>query len=153
LQTALPAGDMLTWGWRIPFLLAAPLGLVAVYLRSRIDESPDYEKVHKAALPISVRTQFTLTVVRQWKGLLICLRVEFAVTDTSYMVSGYVPTYLKKTAGVGDTAALVMVLVVLAVLTIGVLLVAMLSDRIGVKPLMWTGCSLLVAVSLPAFAL
>ncbi len=56
---------MLTWGWRIPFILAAPFGLVAVYLRSRIDESPDYEKVHKAALPISARTQFTLTVVRQ----------------------------------------------------------------------------------------
>jgi MFS family permease len=153
LQTALPAGDMLAWGWRIPFILAAPLGLIAVYLRSRIDESPGYEKVHMTALPISVRTQFVLTVVRQWKGLLICLGVELAVTDTSYMVSGYVPTYLKKTAGVGDTAALVMVLIVLAVLTIGVLLVAMLSDRVGIKPLMWTGCGLLVAVSLPAFAL
>ncbi|WP_082969036.1 MFS transporter [Mycobacterium sp. E2699] len=153
LQTALPAADMLNWGWRIPFLLAAPFGLVAVYLRSRIDESPGYEKVHKVALPVSVRTQFVLTVVRQWKGLLICLGVELAVTDTSYMVSGYVPTYLKKTAGVGDTAALVMVLIVLAALTVGVLFVAMLSDRIGIKPLMWTGCGLLIAVSLPAFTL
>ncbi|WP_297737837.1 MFS transporter [Mycobacterium sp.] len=153
LQTALPAADMLAWGWRIPFLLAAPLGLVAVYLRSRIEESPDYEKVHKAALPISVRSQFTLTVVRQWKGLLICIGLELAISDTSYMVSGYVPTYLKKTAGVADTAALVMVLIVLAVLTIGVLFVAMLSDRIGVKPLLWTGCALLIAVSIPAFTL
>ena len=153
LQTALPAADMLAWGWRIPFLLAAPLGLVAVYLRSRIEESPDYEKVHKAALPMSVRTQFRLTVVRQWKGLLICIGLELAISDTSYMVSGYVPTYLKKTAGVADTAALVMVLIVLAVLTIGVLLVAMLSDRVGVKPLLWTGCALLIAVSVPAFTL
>jgi MHS family proline/betaine transporter-like MFS transporter len=46
-----------------------------------------------------------------------------------------------------------MVLIVLAVLTIGVLLVAMLSDRVGVKPLMWTGCGLLMVVSLPAFML
>ena len=44
-------------------------------------------------------------------------------------------------------------MVVLAVLTVGVLLVAMLSDRIGVKPLMWAGCALLIAVSLPAFML
>ena len=49
LQTALPTGDMLAWGWRIPFLLAAPFGLVAVYLRSRIDESPDYEEIRAPA--------------------------------------------------------------------------------------------------------
>jgi MHS family proline/betaine transporter-like MFS transporter len=153
LQTMLSGGDMLAWGWRIPFILAAPFGLVAVYLRSRIDESPDYEKVHKAALPISVRTQFRLTVVRQWKALLICIGLELAVSDTSYMVSGYVPTYLKKTVGLPDTPALVMVLIVLSALTVGVLFVAMLSDRVGVKPLMWTGCGLLIAVSLPAFTL
>jgi MHS family proline/betaine transporter-like MFS transporter len=153
LQTVLTAGDMLTWGWRIPFILAAPLGLVAVYLRSRIEESPGYEKVHKAALPFSVRTQFTHTVVRQWKALLICIGLELAISDTSYMVSGYVPTYLKKTVGLPDTPALVMVLVVLAVLTVGVLVVAILSDRIGVKPLLWTGCGLLIAVSIPAFSL
>jgi MHS family proline/betaine transporter-like MFS transporter len=153
LQTSLTADDMLTWGWRIPFLLAAPLGLIAVYLRSRIDESPGYEKVHMAALPISVRTQFMHTVVRQWKALLVCIGLELAISDTSYMVSGYVPTYLKKTAGVPDTPALVMVLVVLAVLTVGVLFVAILSDRIGVKPLLWTGCGLLIAVSIPAFSL
>jgi MFS family permease len=153
LQTALSSVEMLTWGWRIPFLLAAPFGLVAVYLRSRIDESPDYEKVHKAALPISVRTQFTLTVVRQWKALLVCIGLELAISDTSYMLSGYVPTYLKKTVGLPDNPALVMVLAVLGVLTVGVLLVAMLSDRVGVKPLLWTGCGLLVALSIPAFLL
>jgi MFS transporter, MHS family, proline/betaine transporter len=153
LQTALPSAAMLSWGWRVPFLLAAPLGLIAIYLRSRIDESPDYEEVHAREQPLSGRRQFVQTVVRQWKPLLICLGVELAVTDTSYMVSGYVPTYLKKTAGVADNPALVMVLIVLAVLTVGVLLVAMLSDRIGVKPLMWAGCGLLILVSLPAFTL
>ncbi|OBG34598.1 MFS transporter [Mycobacterium sp. E3198] len=153
LQTALPTADMLAWGWRVPFLLAAPLGLIAVYLRSRIDETPDYEEMHARQQQTSARKQFSQTVVRQWKALLICIGLELAISDTSYMVSGYVPTYLKKTVGVPDNPALVMVLIVLAVLTVGVLLVAMLSDRVGVKPLMWTGCGLLVAVSIPAFSL
>jgi MFS transporter, MHS family, proline/betaine transporter len=151
LQTVLSTHDMVTWGWRIPFLLAAPLGLIALWLRSRIDESPAYEAIgeHK----ISLRGQFSETVLRQWKPLLVCIGLELAISDTSYMVSGYVPTYLKKTVGVADTPALVMVLVLLAVLMAGVLLVAGLSDRIGVKPLMWTGCGLLIAVSTPAFML
>ncbi|QZA19496.1 MFS transporter [Mycobacterium malmoense] len=153
LQTALPTADMLAWGWRVPFILAAPLGLVAVYLRSRIDESPDYEEMHAAAEPTSGRTQFRRTVVQQWRALLICIGLELAISDTSYMLSGYVPTYLKKTVGLPDTLALVMVLAVLAVLSAGVLLVAMLSDRVGVKPLLWTGCGLLITVSIPAFSL
>jgi MHS family proline/betaine transporter-like MFS transporter len=153
LHTTLTAGEMLAWGWRIPFLLAAPLGLIALYLRSQIEESPGYEEMHARQQPMSGRKQFRQTVVKQWKALLICIGLELAISDTSYMLSGYVPTYLKKTVGLPDNPALVMVLIVLAVLTVGVLFVAMLSDRVGVKPLMWTGCGLLIVVSLPAFSL
>lgn len=49
--------------------------------------------------------------------------------------------------------ALAMVLVLLALLMTAVVSVGKLSDRIGVKPLMWTGCGLLLAVSIPAFSL
>lgn len=153
LQTALPTADMVNWGWRIPFLLAAPFGVVAVVLRSRIDESPDYEELAAGDRATSARGQFKQTVVRQWRALLICIGLELAISDTSYMLSGYVPTYLKKTVGLPDNPALMMVLVVLAVLTVGVVFVARLSDRVGVKPLMWTGCGLLMTVSVPAFLL
>ncbi len=34
---------MLAWGWRIPLLLSAPLGLVALYMRLRLDESSVYD--------------------------------------------------------------------------------------------------------------
>jgi hypothetical protein len=45
LQESLPAHDMLAWGWRIPLLLGAPFGVLALWLRLRIEESPDYEQV------------------------------------------------------------------------------------------------------------
>jgi MFS family permease len=152
LQTVLPTADMLVWGWRIPFLLAAPLGVIAVVLRTRIDESPDYEEMHREQ-PTPGRGQFRRTVVQQWRALLICIGLELAISDTSYMISGYVPTYLKKTVGIPDNSALLMILALLALLTVAVMFVARLSDRIGVKPLMWVGCGLLVVVSLPAFSL
>lgn len=96
LDTALPKDAMLAWGWRIPFLLAAPLGLIALYLRSRIDESPVYERAHQDALAQPEHGQFRRTVVEQWRPLLLCIGLELAISDTSYMISGYVPTYLKR---------------------------------------------------------
>ena len=33
---------MKDWGWRIPFLLALPMGLVALWLRLKLDETPSF---------------------------------------------------------------------------------------------------------------
>jgi MHS family proline/betaine transporter-like MFS transporter len=43
LQIALPQHDMASWGWRIPFFLALPLGLTAVVLRLRLGETLDHQ--------------------------------------------------------------------------------------------------------------
>lgn len=110
LQASLPAHDMLAWGWRIPLLLGAPFGVLALWLRLRIEESPDYEQViGNADEPTDLGwKQFRRTVAD---------RPDIGNLD-----------------GHGGV-------------------VAMLSDRIGVKPIMWTGCILLVVASVPAFLL
>ncbi len=40
LERLLGAAAMADWGWRIPFLAAAPLGLIGLYLRLKLDETP-----------------------------------------------------------------------------------------------------------------
>jgi len=54
---------------------------------------------------------------------------------------------------VSHTAALFMITATLTFLMIFLVFVARLSDRVGVKPIMWTGCGLLIAASVPAFLL
>jgi MHS family proline/betaine transporter-like MFS transporter len=44
----LPAPDMHSWGWRIPFLLAAPLGVVGLYLRLKLEDTPAYQGLEEA---------------------------------------------------------------------------------------------------------
>src|SRR6201987_4777703 len=153
LQAWLPIHDMLAWGWRIPLLLGAPFGVLALYLRLRINESPAYEQVSSSTPVDRGRQQFRHTVVEQWKPMVICAALVVASQAPDFMLTGYLPTYLKVVVHVGKTAGLVMIVATLAILMAAVVFVAMLSDRIGVKPIMWTGCGLLVVASVPAFLL
>ena len=153
LQAWLPSRDMLAWGWRIPLLLGAPFGVLALYLRLRINESPAYEQVSSSTPVDRGRQQFRHTVVEQWKPMVICAALVVTSQAPDFMLTGYLPTYLKVVVHVGNTAGLVMIVATLAILMAAVVFVAMLSDRIGVKPIMWTGCGLLVVASVPAFLL
>ena len=49
LQAWLPSHDWLTWGWRVPLLLSAPLGIVAMFLRMRLEESPAFREAQQNA--------------------------------------------------------------------------------------------------------
>ena len=42
LMLTLPADVMETWGWRLPFLIALPMGGIALYLRTRIEDTPAF---------------------------------------------------------------------------------------------------------------
>jgi MHS family proline/betaine transporter-like MFS transporter len=155
IHTGLPTDAMVSWGWRIPFLLGVPLGLIAVYLRLRIAESPAYAQISETqkAAGGGGRQQFRRTVVQQWKPLLICLGLVLTYNLGIYLFTGYLPTYLKKVMQHGETAGLVMILVVQVILLAAVVWVARLSDVIGRKPIMRIGYGLLVVVSIPAFLL
>lgn len=151
LQAWLPDDDWLAWGWRVPLLLAAPLGLIALYMRLRLGESPAFEQAHQSAEEED--NQFRRTVVEQWRPMLICAALVLTSQVADFMVTGYLPTYLKTVVHVAETPALVMIVATLAVLMATIVFVAKLSDRIGVKPIMRTGCGLLIVASIPAFLL
>lgn len=156
LQAWLPSRDMLAWGWRIPLLLGAPFGVLALYLRLRIDESPAYAQLSSDPdTPAADRgwQQFRRTVLEQWRPMVVCAAIVVTSQVPDFMLTGYLPTYLKVVVHVGNTASLVIIVATLAILMAAVVFVAMLSDRIGVKPIMWTGCGLLVLASVPAFLL
>jgi MHS family proline/betaine transporter-like MFS transporter len=155
LQSWLSDGDMMSWGWRIPLLLSAPFGLIALYLRSQLEESPAYAEASDSQQTSSDEggQQFKRTIIEQWKPLLICIALVLAYNVTAYMLTGYLPTYMKTIVHVGRTAGMAMIVLTLLALMTVVVFVARLSDRIGVKPILWTGCGLLLALSIPAFLL
>ncbi|MCV7385040.1 MFS transporter [Mycolicibacter longobardus] len=161
LKSQLPVSDMLHWGWRVPFLLGVPLAIVTLYMRLRIDESPAFKHLEELEqLSANDDTahsngwrQFQQTIVRQRRGLWICIGLVLAENVTNYMLTGYLPTYFKQVGGISGSRGLTMIVVALLMMLIAVMPLARLSDRIGRKPLLWAGSALLIFGSIPAFLL
>ncbi|MDD7814766.1 MFS transporter [Mycolicibacter sinensis] len=159
MKSQLPVSDMLHWGWRVPFLLGVPLALITLYMRLRIDESPAFEELGQlseddtAAARSTGWQQFQQTVVGQRRGLLICMGLVLAENVTNYMLTGYMPTYFKQVGGISGSRGLTMIVVALLLMLVAVMPLAKLSDRIGRKPILWTGSVMLIVGSVPAFLL
>lgn len=155
LTSALPVQSLHSWGWRIPFLIGAPLAAVGLYMRLRLEETPAFEALEEEERAGSEGSlaQLRATLVDQWRPLLVCGGLVLTFNVTNYMLTGYLPAYLSDELGLPSTPSLVVVVLVLAVLLGAVTFVASLSDRIGRKPIMWAGAALLIVASVPAFEL
>src|SRR3712207_80113 len=68
LTTALSEGAMTAWGWRVPFLLAGPLGLVGIYIRLRLEDTPEFRALESTGQVSS--SPFRETFVENWKQIL-----------------------------------------------------------------------------------
>ena len=83
----LDEAQMQAWGWRLPFLIAAPLGLVGLYMRLRLDESPAFQALAAQAHPEHSPLRETL---REHGGTVLCLSAFISATALSfYMFTTY----------------------------------------------------------------
>jgi MHS family proline/betaine transporter-like MFS transporter len=152
LTAVLSHRDLVSWGWRIPFLVTAPLAFVGLYLRLRLAETPVFERMERPAEQ-GVRAEFGRVFVQERRSLLVCVGLVLAWNVSSYMLPAYLPSYLSADVGLGPTTALLVVVATLAVLMALVTFVGRLSDRFGRRPVLMAGCLLLAAGGMPAFLL
>ncbi|MFE7126021.1 MFS transporter [Streptomyces sp. NPDC057617] len=153
LRTGLGAGAMEAWGWRVPFLVAGPLGLVGLYLRLRLDETPAFQRLAPTAVPATVKGDLGRIFRLHWRTLILCVALVGAYNITDYMLLSYMPTYLSDELGYSDTHGLLVLLGVMACLLLVINRVGTLSDRFGRKPLLMTGMLGFFFLALPSFLL
>ncbi|MGI5467199.1 MFS transporter [Streptomyces sp. CA-132043] len=151
LSTGLDDGQLTSWGWRIPFLVSAPLGVIGVIIRNKIEDTPEYRALEaNDAVPSSPVRELFRSHKRQLlqaAGLMTAMHVPF------YMVLTYLVTYETDHLGHSpDSAALLSTVISL----LGLVLVPVfghLSDRVGRKPVFVGATVALLVVSTPAFLL
>ncbi|MYT30602.1 MFS transporter [Streptomyces sp. MspMP-M5] len=169
LNTALSPDAMLSWGWRIPFLVAGPLGLVGLYLRLRLDETPAFQRFESAQshapvdAPGRAEEEFTHAnsagkklseiLTHHWPALILCIALVGAYNITHYMLLSYMPTYLTDTLKYDEAHGLLILLVTMVVLICLLPTVGRLNDRYGRKPLLMSGMVGFLVLAVPAFLL
>ncbi|WP_037568908.1 MFS transporter [Phaeacidiphilus oryzae] len=162
LTSALSTSQLDGWGWRIPFLLALPIGVIGLFLRLRLEETPAFTAKLEAAEShqgMPVGSEFKMIFADHWRTMLAAGGLVIAWNVTNYTLTSYMPTYLTSTLpdhgknGTSETTSEVLQIIVLLVLMVLVTLLGRLSDRVGRRPVLMTGSLALVILALPSVLL
>lgn len=151
LQTLLGDAAMDSYGWRIPFLIAGPLGLVGLYIRLRLTDTPAFEAL--AASDEVAESPLREALRTAWRPILQVIGIMIMFNVGYYVVFTYLPTYFIKTLQFSKTTAFVSITIACVVAIVLILPLAALSDRIGRRPLLIGGTVAFAVLAYPLFLL
>jgi MFS transporter, MHS family, proline/betaine transporter len=153
VQLAIGPDAMQAWGWRLPFLVAAPLGLIGIYLRTKLEDTPCFRELAEAGqTEHETSTQFR-DLLSYWRPLLQLGGLVVALNVANYTLLAYMPSYLQTEIGLSDNAALVLIIIGQLVMMVLLPFSGALSDRYGRKPLWWVSLVGLFVLAIPMYKL
>ncbi len=156
LGFSLLLGDeaMHSWGWRLPFLVAAPLGLVGIYLRSRLEDTPVFRELEaRGEKEEQTTTQFKDLLIGYWQPILRLGGLVVALNVVNYTLLTYMPTYLESEIGLSSDESLIVPIIGMLAMMVFLPFAGRMSDRIGRKPLWWFSLAGLFVAGTPMFLL
>ncbi|WP_231984590.1 MFS transporter [Mycobacterium sp. 852014-52144_SCH5372336] len=146
--------QMNVWGWRLPFLIAAPLGLIGLYLRTRLDETPVFKELEQTGRQEkNVGAEFK-DLLAQYGGPILRLGgLVVALNVVNYTLLTYMPTYLEQSIGLSTDMSLVVPIIGMLSMMIFLPFAGLASDRFGRKPVWWISLIGLFIAGIPMFML
>lgn len=152
LEAMLSHEQMTAWGWRVPFLLALPLGVLGLVLRSRMPETPVFaECVACDEIKGSAWDRLVDLLTNYTRPILVTFALLVALSIIDYTLVTYQPTYLHASAGLDERSRTAVVLVGELAMMACIPFAGAWSDRIGRKPL-WRGSLVgFIVLALPMY--
>ncbi|MFE0149578.1 MFS transporter [Nonomuraea sp. NPDC059007] len=140
MATLLSEADLKAWGWRIPFLLAVPLGGLALWLRLRLEETPSFTNRETSVKPTAGETA---------RAILLGIARLMGWSAAGYTFLVVMPSYLQTTLNATFQQALIATVVANLGFALAIIPAGILSDRYGRRVVMTTGAALIVVLALP----
>src|SRR5260221_1783945 len=150
LVTMLPREDLMSWGWRVPFLASFLLILVGIFVRLRVSETPVFTEAVVARGKIE-RNPAMEALKRHPRNFLVVLGARMAENGLGYFFPVFGLSYVINTLGVPKADALSALMLAFVIELFAIPSFAALSDRIGRRPVYMFGALAGVALAFPFF--
>jgi MFS family permease len=143
---------LISWGWRIPFLLSGILVALALYVRLRLRETPLFTRI-KEAKQDSVSPIADAVREGGWRRiLLVLLGATAGQAVVWYTGQFYAFAFLQDPLGLAIVPAALVVMIALVLATPFFVVFGRLSDKIGRKRIILTGCLLAAVTYIPIYS-
>ena len=152
-RSSIPAQQFAEWGWRIPFLLSIILLMISAYIRLSLNESPLFE--HMRATGKLSKTPVAESFLRTPNSRYVLLALLGATAGQGvvwYAGQFYVLFYMQITLKVDCDIAYHLMMIALLLSAPFFVFAGWLSDKIGRKPIILTGCLLAAMTYFPIFS-
>jgi MFS family permease len=146
---ALPRDQLLSWGWRLPFLASAPIFAISFYVRMKVEESPAFRRAIERAAP--ERVPLVAVLQRCKAGVVQVLLCAMAESSTFYFTAVFGLSYGIQSLHLSNSLLLSGVAIGNAVGIATNPFFGALSDRVGRRPLLAGSYSLSAAYVLFLF--
>lgn len=161
LRASLSDAAMTSWGWRIPFLIGLPLGVVGLYLRTKMEDTPVFRELQSNDEVEQTATGALKELFKDyWRPILRLFLFVVALNIADYTPLTYLPTYLSAAEpdglGISSTRADVILLIGQLIMIVLIWIAGGASDRVGRKPMFpahvrYAGMAISYNVSTAAF--
>lgn len=138
------------WGWRIPFLVSILLFLCGFYIRFRTAETPVFQELVKHGEIVKFPI---VELFRNHRKELLCTALVYLASSTVpfYVAWVFLAYYAKTVLHMSQTDVLMGVVVANLIMSVLIVFVGRLSDRIGTEQILYVGCVCMALVAFPVF--
>jgi MHS family proline/betaine transporter-like MFS transporter len=146
LSSTLSQPQLHSWGWRVPFVFGLLVGPVGMYIRRKVDESPEFLNTTHTRTPIRE------TFATEKAGLVLGAGLVAVGTAATYF-SIYIPTYATTRLHLPPTVGYLVSIVLALVAIVLIPMASQVADRVGCTRIMLPAAILMLLSYYPIFLL
>ncbi|BDC37448.1 MFS transporter [Paraburkholderia terrae] len=146
LNRMLPADQMTSWGWRVPFLIGCLIVPFLFIIRRSLKETDEFlAKKHRPSV-----SEIFASMLQNWGVVLGGMGMVIMTTVSFYMITAYTPTFGKEVLKLSSIDTLIVTVCIGVSNLVWLPVSGAVSDRIGRRPVLLTFTILTILTSYPA---